>query len=974
MIKRITTLCVLTLAVVALSAQTLNIKTGQTVYQIPAAQAGEMIYSGGETLTVMGKEIAVADIDEMFVDNTKVTDNTVNITYSGETAEILVAGNIAKNITTETRGAHVVVIQDADVTNEITYTLSGSSDNGSLYMDGQLKATFILNGVTLNNPDSAAINILDGKRINIELAKGTVNTFTDGKGGKQKGCFAVKGHTEFKGGGTLNITGNKNHAFWGDEYVEIKKSVGEINILGSKGDGFNVNQYFQMNGGTVTVTGVADDGVQVSYETDDDDNILEDEENTGLITIGGGTLDITVTGDGCKGLKTEGSVAISGGKINITQTGSLVEKKGDLVYPTSIKSDADITITGGEITINNTADGGKGISADGNITIDESKATVVIDIKANGIGGTKEVESGSDTETEGSYVVYVTVPTTGGGGGYGGPGGSSAWNTVYLYKSDGTLVQQLTATKTITSGYYSATFYYYDFKAADSGTYYFKANDYSGRQGTYAIQSGTFSGPTTGDDVYYSINNSYTTSGSTRIYSITNVTATYSGGTQDQSEESGLGYNAAGIKADGDLTINGGTITIENSGDMSKSIKSKATLTINGGNITLTPSGNVRVISNDASYSTGIKAVDFIFNDGTITINASGLASKGISTTNVTTNGGTLNITNSGNGTAISSSNYTAKGIKADNTIALNAGTINISMTGTGGKGIKSDGTYTQGTSDGNGPTLTVSTSGASFGSSSSGSWGGPGGGFNDNSGSSSKAIKVQGTITIYGGETTVTTQTDGAEGLESKTSIDILGGKHYYACYDDCINSAGKISFNGGVTVCYSNGNDAVDSNYGRTGAITIGDGVVFAYTSRGAPEEGLDCDNNNYIQITGNGIAISAGGNQGGGWGGGSSYTISGAAQGYAFVTSTLSYRTGTYYTLADGNGNPLVTYSFPTNISSTLELFTAKGMSSGSSYYIRSNSNAPTDATTAFHGLYLGSTTNVKNYTQFASFTAN
>ena len=230
----------------------------------------------------------------------------------------------------------------------------------------------------------------------------------------------------------------------------------------------------------------------------------------------------------------------------------------------------------------------------------------------------------------------------------------------------------------------------------------------------------------------------------------------------------------------------------------------------------------------------------------------------------------------------------------------------------------------------------------------------------------------MQGAVTISGGETEVYTSTDGAEGLESKTSITIAGGKHYFKCYDDCINSSGKIFFNGGVTVCYSNGNDAVDSNAGTTGAITIGNGIAFAYTTRGNPEEGFDCDNNSYIQITGTGIGISAGGNQGGGWGGSSSgNTISNAKQGYAFVTSTISYQPNNYYTLADTSGNNLVTYSFEASCSSSLALFTATGMVKGSDYKVKSSSTEPTGATTAWHGLYLGSS--AEGTTDVTSFTA-
>ena len=200
---------------------------------------------------------------------------------------------------------------------------------------------------------------------------------------------------------------------------------------------------------------------------------------------------------------------------------------------------------------------------------------------------------------------------------------------------------------------------------------------------------------------------------------------------------------------------------------------------------------------------------------------------------------------------------------------------------------------------------------------------------------------------------------------MESKTSIDIRGGQHYFKCYDDCINSAGKITFNGGVTVCYSTGNDAIDSNAGTSGAITIGNGVVFAYMTKGDPDEAFDCDNNNYIQITGTGIAIGAGGKQSSATG-----TISGAAQGYSFP-GTVKFSANAYNTLADASGNNLVTFQLPAAISSSCTFITATGMKSGSTYTIKSSTTAPTDATTSFHGLYLGSSH--KGTTSLTSFTA-
>ena len=959
--------------------QTMWVVTGDVKWAFTTQQLDTISYAEGATFTALGKTFNIADVDSIYVDNTPVADNTVDVTYDSQTAKVIVAGNIARNMTAIVNGAHVAALQDSEVANEITYTLNGSTANGSFYQNGNLKISLVLNGVTINNPDSAAINIRDGKRIAVELADGTTSNLTDGQNGKQKGCFAVKGHTEFKGAGILNITGNSSHAFWGKEYVEVKKSVGEINILGAKGDGFNINQYYLQNGGKVSVKNVDDDGIQVSFETDDDGNIEEDAENTGEITLKNGTIDMTMTSAGGKGIKAEGNFIMLNGNLTINQSGNLVVDGNDVAYGTSVKTDGNIEIKGGNVNITNTAAGGKGLNADGTITINEDNATTTIDIKANGSGGTAETSGGSDPEDNKSYKIYVSLPTSGGGGMGPGGGGSNVWKSVYLYKSDGTLVQQLTQTVSRSSGYSTVTFYYYDFKAADEGTYYFQSDNYtSGMWGTtYTIRSQSFSGPSNGSDIYYSISNSYSTSGTVRTYSISNVTSSY-GGSSDMSEDNGTAYNAAGIKADGNITIGGGNITVANSGSMSKSIKSKATVTVDGGTLDLTASGAMQVINSDASYSQAVKCNEYVQNGGDITIKSNGVAGKGVSSNGgITTNGGSLNVTVTGTGQYVGNNRYTPKGLKADGNMALNAGTITVATTQNGAKAIKTNGSYTQGTSDGEGPTLTLSTQGSRFtnGTSSGGGFGG-GMGKTTGQGGAAKAIKADATVTINGGTTEVSTNGDGGEGIEGKTGVYINGGLTYIKAYDDGISTNGPIQFNGGVTVSYSFGNDAVDSNYGRSGAIDIGNGVILAYSSKGGAEEGLDCDNNSYIRITGNGYAISAGGSQGGGgggWGGSSgSSSIGSAVQGYYLTTSSMSFSTGRYYTIANASGTNLITFSMEATVSSSLSLFTAKGMTKGSSYTVKYSTTAPTNATTAWHGVYLGSTH--AGTTSLTSFTAN
>ncbi len=98
----------LLLTIVA-GAQTLNVQVGDVTYQFPAAQTGDMTYSNGTTLTIMGKEFAISDITGMVVDKSEVTDNQVTVSYNGTTAKVTVAGNVAQYLTPVVSGAHVSI-------------------------------------------------------------------------------------------------------------------------------------------------------------------------------------------------------------------------------------------------------------------------------------------------------------------------------------------------------------------------------------------------------------------------------------------------------------------------------------------------------------------------------------------------------------------------------------------------------------------------------------------------------------------------------------------------------------------------------------------------------------------------------------------------------------------------------------------------------------------------------------------------
>ncbi|MGN0070145.1 MAG: carbohydrate-binding domain-containing protein [Prevotella sp.] len=406
--KMLTLLIALSAAWAKGDAQTLNIVTGNITYAIPAVQAGDMVYTDGLSLTVLGKVYALAEVDRMYIDQTDVTDNQIVVNYEGAEAKVLVAGNAARYLTISAEGADVNIVQSADLTEELTYVLQGASEDGSFFMDGELKATVVLNGLQLANADGYAIDIENGKRISVELADGTQNTLADGTGGTQKGCFMVNGHAEFKGAGTLTLTGNTKHAFWGDEYVQLKKSTGTITVLGAVGDGFNVNQYFEQNGGNVVISGVGDDGIQVSMAGDG-------ETGDGQIMLNGGSLDITVSGDASKGLNAEQDITVTGGNHTITTTGNGTydTTESEAKACAAIKTDANMTIDGGTLTLKSTGTGGKGIKTDGTLTINDG---AVVNIVTTGAIYNYGSTSGGSTTGPGSNRP--------GGGGF--PGGSTS--------------------------------------------------------------------------------------------------------------------------------------------------------------------------------------------------------------------------------------------------------------------------------------------------------------------------------------------------------------------------------------------------------------------------------------------------------------------------------------------------------------------------------------------------------------------
>lgn len=330
-----------------------------------------------------------------------------------------------------------------------------------------------------------------------------------------------------------------------------------------------------------------------------------------------------------------------------------------------------------------------------------------------------------------------------------------------------------------------------------------------------------------------------------------------------------------GIKSDSLMFIRDGIINVTVSGDISKGIKVGKTLNISGGDITITASGTT-VVNNmgsyyEPAYCSAIKVDEaIVISGGTFDINlpTSNKGGKGISCDGpITISGGIFDIETKGDGAtynynSTTKDSYTSSCIKCDGELQILAGTFTCNSSGKGGKGINTDVAMilgVEGASDDD-LIINVTTSGERI--TVSGGGGGGGGGWppgGEGDYANPKAIKAGGNLTINSGTITVNctqSQNEGGECFESKNILTINGGDITgYSKKDDVFNAANNITINGGHTWAKSDGNDGIDSN----GTMNINGGFTISNGS-GAPEEGFDCDNNQF-KITG-GIAIGTGG----------------------------------------------------------------------------------------------------------------
>lgn len=950
--KKIVILLVFTLSVLAMSAQNklLYYSGGNVIYTRNIENVDSVSFSNSGTSTlfnlnenvfsypVLGIDSIVLYMPSLDGDEPQQDEGDwIYITYTNGGAVGVVNPWSDRGISVTCNGEDVVVNAVSGTENR-TIVVSGTTTDGSLVINTDNKFDLRLNGANITNPTGAAINVPSDKRVKLVLEDGTTSTLTDGSASVDKAALLCEGSIEVYGNGTLSVAGNRQHGINSDAHINVY--AGTMNVTSAVKDGIHANN-FRLYGGNVSVSGFGGDGIEAEYGSELHANegtiyimggslnmIVANEDCKGLkcdtLTVSSGTIEITASGAQAKAIKST-IVYIAGGNTTIAASGAAVVVNGDPSYCTGIKA-TNMYVTNGELTVTcpSSNDGARAISTDNLFSM--SDGTVTLSVAGNGNSYTN-ASNVADTYSATCIKSDVSVDIYGG--------------TLDLTCS-GTDSKGLSCDNVVNLN--GGT---YTLRATGSDSKAVKADQ------TLNINGGTYTVTCSGQD-------------------------------------------CKGFSCDGTINLGGGDITMNMSGKAAKGFKSDVAFVMEDGTITANISGATLVSGTDASNSVAVKSSGTLtVNGGTInaTCTSASGGAKGLSSVgNLAINGGNITISTAGAGATLSGSGtsctdgYAPCCIKSEGNLTILAGIINCSSTGKGGKGIACDGILTIGTlnADNNLIDIDVMTSGAPVNASSSGGGGGfpgqPGGGSSSDYWKGlPKGIKAVGNIVINSGHvSSYCAQTSGdptGEGIESKDGIYIHGGFIEANAYDDAINCANHIEVNGGYVWAYSRGNDAIDCN----GAYSqYNGGVVIA----AGKEEAIDANSDGmggvqgHLQINGSTIIAYRSTSSSGGMGGGGGMALLDSptySNGQKYLAPTFS--AGSKYCIKNSSGTAVLIYQHPSSISgsgfmtdsglrdvvsgsrATVNyVFTSPNITSGT-YTMYTN---PTISGTAnWHGIYVGAT---------------
>ena len=330
----------------------------------------------------------------MLTDESK---SDATITFSGDTATV--TGDQKDSVlVTEESGTCVVTITKGGV-----YRISGSSENGRVYVDaGSDKVWLLLDGLDLT-ADCAPIFVAQADKTVLTLAKDSENKLADRAHeepsdedlAKVDGVVYSKDDLIINGSGALTVKANYDKGIHGKDDLRLRG--GKITV-DAVGDAIQGNDSIEISAGNYTVTTKKDGFVTKTT----------DKDGKGYLEVSGGTFTVTADGDGFTAATEltieDGAFMITtggGSKNGRTHTdndfggfgrgGSSTQTTTDTTSAKGLKAETTLKISGGVFTIDSQDDGvhcddtvlingtpymeistgDDGVHAEENLTIDE---------------------------------------------------------------------------------------------------------------------------------------------------------------------------------------------------------------------------------------------------------------------------------------------------------------------------------------------------------------------------------------------------------------------------------------------------------------------------------------------------------------------------------------------------------------------------------------------------------------------------
>lgn len=324
-------------------------------------------------------------------------ENVVTVTYHG--AGATVTGASEAGVTASVNGANVDLALGSG--KQIRIVCTGASDCGSLRLTGGHKHLLELNNLTLKSTDRPAINDQIKKRVFVVL-KGK-NSLEDSAdyivtSEQRKGCFFAEDHIILCGDGVLQIKGNYRHGLVTDGFLFVNSGAtlavtdAAKNAIHVKGSGVN-NDFrgIEIVGGYVYANSSAPAGKAMRCDgsirlrggvlslncsgdaaTDPDDNTLSSsaciKTDTDLL-LSGGSVSLCATGHGGKGVTADRDILISGGRLSVDVSGDATSAQGDSSVPKGLNAHRNIAVTAGGVSVSAIGAGSTALGADFDMTI-----------------------------------------------------------------------------------------------------------------------------------------------------------------------------------------------------------------------------------------------------------------------------------------------------------------------------------------------------------------------------------------------------------------------------------------------------------------------------------------------------------------------------------------------------------------------------------------------------------------------------